>query len=393
MKNLIIRILVPLMLTLFVCIGAPCALATEDTGVDYDDLFARAFISDGFESERIAIELADCYDQDPGLFVSKLSVQEERIIDSVLGLLVGEYNCFRDIQALTDYMDSVLTDPEKTELERAVAQSVFEWIEFINHPVEEDPNLPQYAPTYKAFNPDVVRPIIDSFLEINSVSESFFSYVSKMYRLDPVLFADMISDMPEDRIKHIGICIAADLLKHGISDPVIDSTDASTTLILLALTISNTTDIDDALAHSPITPPKNEDSTTANSPMPPAIVGIDIGFDALDDPQAQVGEYVYLDTIIEYTASPSTLFVFYVELYEVVDSQSVYIDGSTLAVPPGSTQATYSFRQSFAGAGNKSFLVKIYNQSKTDLLNSREFLKIFEIHSSESKTPEILLFP
>ena len=68
----------------------------------------------------------------------------------------------------------------------------------------------------------------------------------------------------------------------------------------------------------------------------------------------------------------------------MVDGQSVYIGGSTLAVPAGSTQATYSFRHTFTGIGNKSFLVKIYNQGKTDLLNSREFLNILEIHGSRS---------
>ena len=107
-------------------------------------------------------------------------------------------------------------------------------------------------------------------------------------------------------------------------------------------------------------------------------MGIDIRFDTSDYPQAQVGEYVYPDTTIEYTTSPSSLTVFYVEIYEMVDGQSVYIGGSTLAVPPGSTQATYSFRHTFTGIGNKSFLVKIYNQGKTDLLNSREFLNILK---------------
>jgi hypothetical protein len=63
-------------------------------------------------------------------------------------------------------------------------------------------------------------------------------------------------------------------------------------------------------------------------------VGIDIRFNTSDYPQAQVGEYVYPDTTIEYTTSPSSLTFFYVEIYEMVDGQSVYIDGSTLAVPP-----------------------------------------------------------
>lgn len=389
----ILKLLLVLAVVLLVYTGAPHVLAAES--IAYDALFEQSLVVDGFASDHLATELADCYDQSPAEFVKRLSTKDEAVIDHVVRLLVYEYK-YRDINALKDHMNSIGNDPAKTDSERAVAQSVLDRIDFINRPIEQDPEKSETpedpwsgnVPTGN-FNPYVVRPIIDTFLECNPSSEGFSIYVSKMYRLDPTLFAHMVSDMPEERIKFIAKCIAADISKQGFSAPTVDLSTAPATLGLLAQTITDTTAVSAERVEQSTPVSESLVSTTAYTPTVPTVVGINVSYDTSDYSEAQAGEFVYLDTTIEYTTSPSTLFVFYVELYEVKNGQNIYIGGAALAVPPGSIRATYSFRNTFTDVGSKSFLVKIYNQGKTTVLNSREFNNLLEIHGGWSVSVDL----
>lgn len=389
----ILKLLLVLAVVLLVYTGAPHVLAAES--IAYDALFEQSLVADGFAADHLATELADCYDQNPDLFVSKLSMQEEQVIDYVVHLLVYEYE-YRDINALKDHMNSIGNDPSKTDSERTVAQSVLAHIDSNNCPIAKDPEKSETPedpwsgniPTGN-FNPYIVRSFIDTFLECNPSSEGFSIYVSKMYRLDPILFADMISDMPEERIKFIAKCIAADISKQGFSAPTVDLSTAPATLGLLAQTITDATAVSAERVEQSTPVSESLVSTTAYTPTVPTVVGINVSYDTSDYSEAQAGEFVYLDTTIEYTTSPSTLFVFYVELYEVKNGQNIYIGGAALAVPPGSIRATYSFRHAFTDVGSKSFLVKIYNQGKTTVLNSREFNNLLEIHGGWSVSVDL----
>lgn len=387
----ILKLLLVLAVVLLVYTGAPHVLAAES--IAYDALFEQSLVTDGFAADHLATELADCYDQSPAEFVNRLSTKDEAVIDRVVQLLVYEYK-YRDINALKDHMNSIGNDPAKTDSERAVAQSVLDRIDFINRPIEKDPEKSEVpdnpgSNNMYGFNPYIVRSFIDTYLEINSVSEEFYGYVSKMYRCNPFLFAEMVSDMPEDQIKHLGKCIAADISKHGFSVPSVDLSTASATLGLLAQTITDATAVSAERVEQSTSVSKSEVSTMAYTPTVPTVVGINVSYDTSDYSDAQAREFVYLDTTIEYTTSPSTLFVFYVELYEVKNGQNIYIGGAALAVPPGSTRATYSFRHAFTDVGSKSFLVKIYNQGKTTVLNSREFNNLLEIHGGWSVSVDL----
>ena len=185
----------------------------------------------------------------------------------------------------------------------------------------------------------------------------------------------MISDLPKDSISHLGQCIAYDFSKNKISIPSVEEFSTSTTLTALEASISEnirtSTPTANDITHN--TTATSLTSTSFASGSVPNITNLTCSYDNSDYDEPLVGEYIYINVTIENTTSPSSLYVYYIELYEVDGSTEDRIDGSTLAIPPGSTNATYSFRKIFTSTGGKSFLVKVHTQGKGTLLNEKYY--------------------
>lgn len=356
--------LLSLLLALTMCLPLSVPVwATEQS--NYRELFLQVESSDGAESERIAGELADAFDIDPdGILSAMASCSESQLDKAVQFLVYGKsYDNFLTFEE-TILLRKTLSHDNNAEI--CVLDKILSEISRFNDEMDPGGALDSTSIEAPLFQPDIIRSFIERHDYTAGADEGFFELMADVYRSEPKLLAEIVSDMDSRKVDYIARGIAYDVNKRGNY-----ATKGAKTPM----------DSFSALVESAIADSDNRNlSTFWISDAPAAIVQ--------PDPYA-VKSAVTISNIKYTTAplrlgEPETLSVTYqnadigssrtyvTKIYLLYNQVPVQVSTKTVIIPPGVNTIPQTYSINFSQWGSVYTIVKVYAQDGETLLASQQ---------------------
>lgn len=344
---------------------------SQNSQIDYEELFSSIDNADGARSEIVAQNLCEAFDANREMFISQLALFDSEKVEEVAWLLVYGKS-YTGIYEFKNEMIAMQAEVAFAYNEQQVVNSIVDGINLYianNYTVEVN-SAEINSPTVPAFNAKTILRFIELNEETGNFDEEYFHTLGNAFRADPEYFADVIDELPAGVVNSVTEAVAYDCVKYSYT---IDEE-----LISLSTSESVVTKIIDKIAALSLekTVSSTDTSITALGQnqvyVPMSLVVPTIGNISYTTGNLDIGENEAIRVTINETSATTSERTYWVELHIVRNNVSYLKAGQNITMSAGTTAKNVLFTTSFSELGPVSTVIKVYSQRNGTLLASKQ---------------------
>lgn len=362
-KNLLVICLVVAITASYMAPVAAYADQKTQSTTNYTDIFDQAMVSDGADSERIAIELADAYSNDAAGLISAMNERNSVEIETIAKLLAYGYlyEDFESFEASVNQQMRLAT--ANTPALNAIIDAVATLKAAQNAQASSNTSpLEDNAP----FDPERIRYFIETHNYEDGADESFFTLLANAYCASPELFADTISSMDESIINYVSKAVAYDIIKNERTvETAVTANNSIISMVENAIADTSNGNLETFASEDEIA------AASASIDTQAARSALTIGNMDYTSAPLYVGSTETLSVVYSNSDTGSSR-TYLTKVYQVQNGVEKLKASRTITIPPGVSSITQSYSMNFYDVGPIYTLVKVYTQNGSTLVNSRQ---------------------